>query len=373
MALNRRGRMKPLLLRVLAVSIGVAVGLASVELLLRTLEGASERGDLRALHVARPDRRWLYGLRPGADVRIQAPVDVRYRINDGGFRDRNHPLRKPQGVFRIVALGDSVTFGYGVEEEESYSKQLEAIFARRSAPPRVEVLNFGVGGYNAYNEATQFADLGPSYGPDLVMVQFCINDLNDPTLHFDRQTRLELGRLPDAAFPNAAQRLPLAPPSGPLLRLCLLLHSCARIHSQLAGLDARSTDSAALERTFAPRDGPEHTTEWSWLRARYREIAQTASEAGARFVVLAFPFDAQLADPERRSAQRQLQQMGREEGWQAIDLLPAFREAAPSQRLLADAWHPTAAGHRLAAEVIARALRCRGLVPGERVDCDVGG
>jgi len=148
--------MKPLLLRVLAVSIGVAAGLASVELLLRILEGASERGDLRALYVARPDRRWLYGLRPGADVRIQAPVDVRYRINDGGFRDRNHPLRKPQGVFRIVALGDSVTFGYGVEEEESYSKQLEAIFARRSAPPRVEVLNFGVGGYNAYNEAALF-------------------------------------------------------------------------------------------------------------------------------------------------------------------------------------------------------------------------
>ncbi|MGH7288517.1 MAG: SGNH/GDSL hydrolase family protein [Myxococcota bacterium] len=365
--------MRPLVLRVLAVSIGVAAGLASIELLLRALEGAHERGDLRALHMARPDRPWLYGLRPGAEARLREPADVRYLVNEAGFRDRNHPLQKPEGVFRIVALGDSVTFGYGVEEGESYPKQLEAVFARRSTSPRVEVLNFGVGGYNAYNEATQFADLGPRYEPDLVMVQFCINDLNDPTLHFDRQTRLELGRLPDAAFPNPAQRLPLAEPPGPVLRLCLRLRSCARIHGQLAGLDALRESPAVLEGTFAPRDGPEHVTEWRWLRARYREIAQTASEAGAGFVVLAFPFEAQLADAERRSAQHQLEEMGREEGWQTIDLLPAFREAARSQRLLADAWHPTTTGHRLAAEVVARALRCRGLVPGEPTGCDEGG
>ena len=236
----------------------------------------------------------------------------------------------------------------------------------------MEVLNFGVGGYNAYNEAAQFADLGPGYAPDLVMVQFCINDLNDPTLHFDRQTRLALGRLPDAAFPNPAQRLPLASPSGPLLSLCLRLRSCARIHGQLAGTRRAAREPAALEGTFSPRDGPEHATEWRWLRARYREIAEAASEAGARFVVLAFPFEAQLADPKRRSAQRQLEQIGREEGWETIDLLPAFREAARSERVLVDAWHPTAAGHRLAAQVVSRALRCRGLVPGQAKDCEAG-
>ena len=76
---------------------------------------------------------------------------------------------------------------------------------------------------------------------------------------------------------------------------------------------------------------------------------------------------------ERRSAQRQLEEMGREEGWQAIDPLPAFREAARSQRLFADAWHPTASGHRFAAEVVARTVRCRGLVPGEPTGCNAGG
>ena len=365
--------MKGLALRVLAAAIGMAAGLAGVELLLFVLERAHDRGDLRGLHLARPDRPWLYGLRPGADVVLNEPASVRYRINDAGFRDRRRSPRKPEGVFRIVALGDSLTFGYGVEEAEAYPAQLEGLLSGRSASPRIEVLDFGVGGYNAYNEARQFADLGPAYGPDLVMVQFCINDLNDPTLHFDRQTRLELGRLPDAAFPNLAQRLPQTAPSGLVLRACLRLRSCARIHDQLTGPEAARAGPAALEGAFAPRDGPEHVVEWSWLRARYREIAQTAAGVGARFVVLAFPFEAELAEDGRRSASRQLEEMGREEGWQTIDLLPAFREAARSQRVLADAWHPTAAGHRLAAEVIAHALRCRGLVPGEPQGCEAGG
>src|SRR5262249_22975644 len=83
-----------------------------------------------------------------------------------------------------------------------YPAQLEVLLTSESTQPRVEVLDFDVDGYNAYAEAMQFADLGRAYQPDLVMIQFCINDLNDPTLHFDRRTRLHLGRLPGAAFPN---------------------------------------------------------------------------------------------------------------------------------------------------------------------------
>ena len=94
---------------------------------------AQEDGDLRGLHVARPDRPWLYGLRPGADLRLREPREVRYRINADGFRDRIRSRPKPDGVFRILALGDSVTFGYGVEEDETYPMRLEASFAARSA------------------------------------------------------------------------------------------------------------------------------------------------------------------------------------------------------------------------------------------------
>ena len=72
--------MKPFGFRLLAAAIGVAAGVAGTELLLRVVDLAQEDGDLRGLHVARPDRPWLYGLRPGADLRLREPREVRYRI-----------------------------------------------------------------------------------------------------------------------------------------------------------------------------------------------------------------------------------------------------------------------------------------------------
>jgi lysophospholipase L1-like esterase len=354
--------MRPFTLRLLAVAIGVGAGVAGTELLLRVGDLARGDADLRGLHVVRPDRPWLYGLRAGADLRLREPRDVRYRINADGFRDRIRSRPKPDGAFRILALGDSVTFGYGVEQEETYPMQLEAAFAGRAAG-RIEVLNLGVGGYNPYTEAMLFADLGPAYQPDLVLVQFCINDLNDPTLHFDRQTRLDLGSLPAAAFPDPARRLPPPPPDGIASSACRWLRVCERLHDRLGDPEPWRSDPAAFAATLAPRDGPGHATEWGWLRARYREIAEAASREGARLVVVAFPFAAQLEDPRRTSARDELVRIGHQEGWETIDLLGPFLARARSERLLADAWHPTAAGHRLAAEVTARELACRGLVP----------
>jgi lysophospholipase L1-like esterase len=344
---------RPLVVRLLALSIGLAAGLVGMELAIRGFDRVRERGDLRGLHVTRPDQPWLYELRAGAELQLRETGAVRYRINEQGFRDRSRALPKPPDVFRILALGDSVTFGYGVEQDEAYPSQLEALLAERPSDARVEVLNLGVGGYNAYNEAALLAGRGRDYQPDLVLVQFCINDLNDPTLHFDRQTRLQLGRLPDAAFPNPAARMPLAAGPG----LCPKLRLCALLHERVAGLAELRSSRASFESTFAPRDGRQHVAEWQWLRSRYREMARTASALGAAFVVVAFPFEAQLAEVARRDAQQQLEEMGSEEGWRTIDLLPAFRSEARVRRLLFDLWHPTPAGHRLAAQVIARELR----------------
>ena len=71
----------------------------------------------------------IYDLLPNA-VAIENGywVDIKptsVRINSDGFRDKNYSIEKPNGVFRIVAIGDSLTFGFGVESEESYPKVLE--------------------------------------------------------------------------------------------------------------------------------------------------------------------------------------------------------------------------------------------------------
>src|SRR5205823_3569057 len=109
-------------------------------------------------------------------------------------------------------------------------------------------------GYNPYTEAQLFADVGVGYRPDLVLVEFCINDLNDPTLHFDASTMASLGALPEAAFPDPGGRRPAA---GPAARLCRRLRTCPRraapLHRPLAPERGRSPRRCGRARRRAGR------------------------------------------------------------------------------------------------------------------------
>ncbi|UCE85476.1 MAG: SGNH/GDSL hydrolase family protein [Deltaproteobacteria bacterium] len=357
----------PLLRSNLLLAIcSVAIVLVAAELLLRA-RGAGGHRDLRTLHEVQPDRPWLYGLRPGAEARLDVSGDVLYRINADGFRDRVYARPKPAGVFRIAVLGDSIAFGYGVAERDSFPERVERAFAAHHGADRIEVVNFGVNAYNAYNEAALFEELAPAFEPDLVLVQFCVNDLNDPTLHFDSSTNRVLESIPSLAFPNPDARQPPLPPRASLSTVCDGLALCTRLRLLFGDAANAPADAAAWKATFAPHDGPENVVEWRWLRDRYREIARAAAAEGGRLVVLAFPYQTQIRDETARLAQPELARIGAEEDWETIDLLAAFRDAArrTSEPLFLDVWHPTAAGHRAAADAIARELACRGLVPVE--------
>ena len=338
---------------------GLALGVAALELALRLIGPVGSAPGLRSLHEPRLDRPWLYGLRPGATSRHSRALPVEYAVNSDGFRDAPRAQRKPAGALRILVLGDSVAFGFGVAQEESFPAQLEARLARGG---RAEVLNFGVGGYNPYTEAALLADRGLSFEPDLVLVQFSINDLNDPTLHFDAHTRLRLGEVPDAAFPDPQRRLP--PPPRPAPELCRRLLACALFDdARLAWLQR---GSGREEATFAPHPSLPPGPERRWLAGLYAEMAHVSGSIGARFAVLAFPHRPQIAGAFSDQVQQDLIQIGVEGGWPTLNLVPAFRAAAAAspEPLFLDLWHPNAAGHRVAAEAILRELVARGLLPG---------
>ncbi|MFQ5458022.1 MAG: SGNH/GDSL hydrolase family protein, partial [Myxococcota bacterium] len=97
-------------------------------------------------------------------------------INSQGLRADEVPLAKPEGVFRILVLGDSVTFGENVTAAQSFSKQTEAILNQARPGKRVEVLNAGVRGYNTYQELILLKEVGLAYHPDLVVVCYVVND-----------------------------------------------------------------------------------------------------------------------------------------------------------------------------------------------------
>src|SRR3989442_15392782 len=67
------------------------------------------------------------------------------RLNTRGFRDAEADVVKRPGVFRIVLLGDSITWGHGVDQTERYGDLLAEELRRRGLA--VEVVNLAVSGY----------------------------------------------------------------------------------------------------------------------------------------------------------------------------------------------------------------------------------
>ncbi len=105
---------------------------------------------------------------------------VRVRTNSAGFRGPELPGAKPAGVYRIVVLGDSFTFGYGVRERQAYPARLEHILnARTHGRPRVEVVNLGVPGAGPLDYLHHLTSTALALQPDLVLVGLFANDVND--------------------------------------------------------------------------------------------------------------------------------------------------------------------------------------------------
>ena len=133
----------------------------------------------------RPDAQLGVALRPGTqgwyikEVATEGrPIFV--RINDAGFRDRDHALDKPDDVFRIAVLGDEHAEAMQVELQDTWWSQLGERLEGCSLAggKRVEMLNFGVTSYGTAQELVMLETVAMRYQPDLVLLQF--TPINDP-------------------------------------------------------------------------------------------------------------------------------------------------------------------------------------------------
>ncbi len=122
----------------------------------------------------------VYELKPHLKGIFQ---DAMIETNRFGLRGPEIGQEKPQRTFRIVGLGDSHMFGWGVGQEELYLALLQRRLNENAESGwRFEVLNFGTPGYNTVMEVATFAHRALPFDPDLVFLHFVGNDLFAP--HF---------------------------------------------------------------------------------------------------------------------------------------------------------------------------------------------
>jgi hypothetical protein len=186
----------------------LALALASILSVVAALEGAfrlwawqeNRRGFERAMALAQPpppgatvtlgglirpspNPRIVYELWPGMDVFFDDSHrgrGTRVRTDHAGFRGRDQAADKRRGVRRILGIGDSLMFGWGVEQGQDYLSLLEERLNAGAGAGAWEVVNTAVPGYNTAMEVETLEAKGLAYRPDLVVLGFCANDASLP-------------------------------------------------------------------------------------------------------------------------------------------------------------------------------------------------
>lgn len=99
--------------------------------------------------------------------------------NSEGFKDYQHPIEKPNDTIRIIALGDSMTYGASVSMNNTWPNQLETKLNKLNSSRKFEVLNFGIPGASTLEEVKDFEEKGLKYNPDMIVLQFEGDDWRD--------------------------------------------------------------------------------------------------------------------------------------------------------------------------------------------------
>jgi len=171
-----------------AMCVSLVVALALGEMLVRAAFHRSMDFDMEMwkyatqIKIASTDPRVVHEHRPNGAAFL---MGVEVSTNSFGLREAGRTKAKPPSTYRIVALGDSTTMGWGVAQDMTYPAQLERML--NAKPPkgfredlRYEVLNLGIGNYNTSQEVLRLRSLGLALDPDLIILGYFINDA-EPT------------------------------------------------------------------------------------------------------------------------------------------------------------------------------------------------
>ena len=257
-------------------------------------------------------------------------LGVEVRTNSRGLRD-DEP-RTPRAPRVVAALGDSITFGWSVGQDDAWPQALERLL---NAQQPTEVDNYGVSGYSTRDQlAVLEAKVLPTK-PGLIVLGFFMNDCEPHGV-----SPLHLAFRKDAWFTHS-----------------MLYERLVR-----AGRKAELRKyQGSLYRWVTDPDGPN----WqAWLSVVDR-FADTCRAADVPVLVAVFPafwsYDSFEQYPWS-PVHTQVVQAFEARGVQAFDLVPYFAAAgltAASAKV--DDEHPNARGHEVAAQAIAEQLQQRGL------------
>ncbi len=299
----------------------------------RNLPEAGERVAFSGIIQMSGNPRIVYRLKPNLAVVFR---DQPITTNANRFRGDPVQIAKGSRSTRIVGIGDSVMFGWGVKDNETYLSVLSRMLRSRYPETFWEVINTGVPGYNTTMEVETLKEEGLAYSPAIVIIDFVGNDLQLPNFISKKENYFASDQL----FMLEFFRRTLG--WGTLIKVPLL--------------------SPRTEFESDPRKVPKEYEDMVGLDAYYvamRELKALSRKHNFEVAVL-----SQVDLPDF------VKEIGRELGFYLVETTPMWEKYAEEQNLDTKAiWplskedpHPPALVHSIIALALFRCLEDEGLI-----------
>lgn len=247
---------------------------------------------------------------------------VEIRINERGLRGGPIPTA-PNGKRRILFLGSSVTLGWGVPENETVTERLRAMF--QADGQDVDVLNAGIGNYNAVRYVERFKRRLEDLDPTDIVVHYFVRDA----------VQLDVGGGND------------------LLRNSQLAVTAWVAATRYLGKGSETSLEQYYREVYNPQ-----AEGFVAMRKALHELAVYARQRSIRIYLAMTPDVHDLVDYKFHYIHEQIKQLAAEEGYVFIDLLPSMESLTPQQlwSMPGDP-HPNGLGHRRMSETIYPVLK----------------
>lgn len=301
---------------------------------------------------------------PGYDaIEALASYQFRMQISTQGLRNEEVITPKPEQVFRILSLGDSVTSGIGVDIQDTFSKQLERKLKEKLFPQTFEVINAGTDDYGLRQELIWLETRGLGYQPDLILLNVYLNDAREfsppPSVIAALDNFLTPRSASYAYYRNWTRNLlgeRASKEPGFRFRYKDVLDSRVWVSDQ----ETLTKVIEEANQDWGMAWNAEHLEEMGTVLAEFIEVSRSLN---IPLIVTLFPSSVQVyADVETSLG------LTTPQGWFSnfaaqydllfIDPLPALQNH-PSEDLYIDQAHLTVKGHTIIADLILQTLQQR--------------
>jgi len=285
------------------------------------------------LEIYQPDPKLYWRLKPNQDCYTKVghqPV----HINSLGTRGPEFSVGKSPDVIRVLTLGDSRTFGWGLADEETYSRQLEALLQRHVGTSRtIEVINTGVNAWSFPQMAVFFRDFGLQWSPDFVILaeanlwtQFSERNSKEFVKKFMSRVRLKN-----------------------LLRRSAIYHFAIEVKLQ-AFYQRYRTKFIPVD----PKQDPffkeqQQNDPDAVFRSAIEELCRTAQNNGVKTVLLFLPTLDELSSTNQSRVLAVKRAVSAELDLPLVELTPSLAEGGKTFYLEGDPVHLNAAGNAIVA------------------------